>query len=131
MPLTPGESGLVYRGYIDMGEGNELVAVKTGKSNLSSYIATCKVQPLATMFFLQSADLLSPSDKKKLLKEVSIMLSFNHPNVMSLIAVCFDGEMPLLIMPFMSNGSLLAHVKQNRERLHCAIETDDTQVKIV
>ena len=38
IPLTPGESGLVYRGYIDMGEGNELVAVKTGKSILSSYI---------------------------------------------------------------------------------------------
>ena len=57
------------------------------------------------------------------------MLSFKHPNVMSLVAVCFDGEMPLLIMPFMSYGSLLAHVKQNRERLHCAIETDDIQVK--
>ena len=56
------------------------------------------------------------------------MLSFKHPNVMSLLAVCFDDEMPLLIMPFMSCGSLLAHVKQNRERLHCAIETDDTQV---
>ena len=42
---------MVYCGYIDMGEGNELVAVKTGKSNLSSYIVTCKVQPLATMFF--------------------------------------------------------------------------------
>ena len=79
--------------------------------------------------FPQSADLLPASDKKKLLKEVSIMLSFKHPNVMSLIAVCFDDEMPLLIMPFMSSGSLLVHVKQNRERLHCAIESDDIQVK--
>ena len=78
---------------------------------------------------LQSVDLLTASDKEKLLKEVSIMLSFKHPNVMSLLAVCFDDERPLLIMPFMSCGSLLAHVKQNRERLHCAIETDDTQVK--
>ena len=26
-----GESGLVYRGYIDRGAGRELVAVKTGK----------------------------------------------------------------------------------------------------
>ena len=35
------------------------------------------------------------------------MLNFKHPNVMSLIGVCLDGEMPLIIMPFMSNGSVL------------------------
>ena len=45
------------------------------------------------------------------------MLSFNHPNVMSLIGLCIEGEMPLLIMPFMSNGSLLDYVRQNREKL--------------
>ena len=36
-----------------------------------------------------------------LAKEVSTMLSFKHTNVMSLIGVCIEGEMPLLIMPFM------------------------------
>ena len=46
------------------------------------------------------------------------MLSFNHPNVMSLIGLCIEGEMPLLIMPFMSNGSLLDYVRQNRDKLH-------------
>ena len=40
------------------------------------------------------------------------MLSFKHPNVMSLIGVCFDGEMPLIIMPYMSNGSVLGYVKR-------------------
>ena len=79
--------------------------------------------------FLQSVDLLSSSNKEKLLKEVSIMLSFKHPNVMSLLAVCFDGEIPLLVMPFMSSGSLLAHLKQKRETLHCPIKTDASQVK--
>ena len=29
--IISGESGLVYRGYIDRGAGRELVAVKTGK----------------------------------------------------------------------------------------------------
>ena len=88
---------------------------------------SCNVHPLT--MFPHSVDLSTSSNKKKLLKEVSIMLSFKHPNVMSLLAVCFDGEMPLLVMPFMSSGSLLAHVKQNRETLHCPIATDDTQVK--
>ena len=45
------------------------------------------------------------------------MLSFNHTNVMPLIGLCIEGEMPLLIMPFMSNGSLLDYVRQNRDKL--------------
>ena len=32
--IIAGESGLVYRGYIDRGAGRELVAVKTGKGIL-------------------------------------------------------------------------------------------------
>ena len=46
------------------------------------------------------------------------MLSLNHPNVMSLIGLCIEGEMPLLIMPFMSNGSLLDYVRQNKDKLY-------------
>ena len=42
------------------------------------------------------------------------MLSFEHTNVMSLIGVCIDGEMPLLIMPFMSNGSVLDFIKRRK-----------------
>ena len=45
------------------------------------------------------------------------MLSFKHKNVMSLIGVCIDGEMPLLIMPFMSNGSVLDYLKRHKEHL--------------
>ena len=45
------------------------------------------------------------------------MISFKHPNVMSLTGVCFDGEMPLIIMPYMSSGSVLGYVKQNKSEL--------------
>ena len=47
------------------------------------------------------------------------MLLFEHTNVMSLTGVCIDGEMPLLIMPFMSNGSVLEFVKHHRDELFC------------
>ena len=50
-------------------------------------------------------------------KEVSTMLNFEHPNVMSLIGVCLDGEMPLIIMLFMSNGSVLEFVKSHKEEM--------------
>ena len=50
---------------------------------------------------------VSKFDFERLANEVSTMLSFDHPNVMCLIGVCIDVEMPLLNMPFMSNGSTL------------------------
>ena len=58
------------------------------------------------------------SDKEKLLKEVTTMLSFSHPNVMSLIGLCYDEEMPLIIMPYMSNGNVLGYVQEKRNELH-------------
>ena len=45
------------------------------------------------------------------------MLSFKHNHVMSLVGVCIDGEMPLLIMPFMSNGSVLDYVRKHKGTL--------------
>ena len=56
------------------------------------------------------------------------MLSFKHPNVMSPIGVCFDGEMPLIIMPYMSNGSVLGYVKQNRRKLLLDREVNEVEV---
>ena len=53
------------------------------------------------------------------------MISFCHPNVMSLIGMCFDGEVPLLILPFMSGGSVLDYVTQNRENLHFIDDTHE------
>ena len=56
------------------------------------------------------------------------MLSFKHPNVMSLIGVCFDGEMPMILMPYMSNGSVLGYVKQNKRGLLFDSEVNEEEV---
>ena len=56
------------------------------------------------------------------------MLSFDHPNVMSLIGVCFDGEIPMVIMPYMSNGSVLGYVKENKTELLFDIEVNEEEV---
>ena len=52
------------------------------------------------------------------------MYSFNHPNVLSLTGVCLDGgPAPYIIMPLMTNGSLLAHLKKNRDSLVISCES--------
>ena len=78
------------------------------------------------MFYFRIA-LCSACDAERLVKEVSTMLSFEHTNVMSLVGVCLNGDIPLLIMPFMSNGSVLEFVKHHREELLC-IDAIEIQV---
>ena len=34
------------------------------------------------------------------------MLDFDHPNVLKLLGVCFDNQLPLIILPYMANGDL-------------------------
>ena len=68
------------------------------------------------------------SDKEKLLKEVTTMLSFTHPNVMSLIGMCFDEDVPYIVMPYMPNGSVLGYVKQNKEQLYFDLHSNKEQV---
>ena len=59
------------------------------------------------------------------------MVKFNHPNVLTLRGVCLDGgPSPFIIMPFMSNGSLLNYLKMNRETLVITQgDKDDEEVR--
>ena len=70
------------------------------------------------------------NDKDRLLKEVLLMLNFKHPNVMSLIGLSFVEETPLVIMPFMSKGNVLAYVREHRESLFFTDSGDD-KVRII
>ena len=58
------------------------------------------------------------------------MLSFKHQNVMSLIGLCLDGDVPLIIMPFMSDGSVLDYVRKNRQHLYLTEESSQEKVII-
>ena len=112
---------MVYRGYVVMNTNKVLVAIKTGKGN----------NLLMTMiyFFCCHAALLAVTDKERLLKEVSLMLTFSHPNVMPLIGLSFDEDTPLIIMPFMSNGTVLSYVRESRKSLYFLESSDNIQVR--
>ena len=56
------------------------------------------------------------------------MSHFDHPNVLKMIGVCLDGgPAPFLIMPFMVNGSLLAHLRNSRPRLVVSQQNKDNE----
>ena len=69
--------------------------------------------------YLTNTDLnYTSKDTDDLMAECEKMMWFKHPNVMSLIGVCFDsGEMPYIVMPFMGNGSLLAYLRREKPHL--------------
>ena len=104
-PVLIGEFGIVYKGLLKQNfkEGfTEIVAVKTLKGFLQTELVT------------------------DLLKECAKMKEFDHPNVLTLRGVCLDGgPAPYIIMPFMTNGSLLSYLKKNRETL--VLDPDSTQ----
>lgn len=70
------------------------------------------------------------SSVKNMLKECSKMYKFEHPNVLTLNGVCFDGgTAPYIIMPFMVNGSLLTYLKNNRKHVVISqADKDDAEV---
>ena len=58
------------------------------------------------------------------------MKQFNHPNVMNLIGVCTNaGPAPYLVMPFMTNGSLLSYLKNERPNLLLDETADEDLVR--
>ena len=65
---------------------------------------------------------------KDMLKECSRMSTFDHVHVLTLKGVCLDGgPAPYIIMPFMTNGSLLVYLKKNRNSLVISSEDDDQE----
>ena len=58
------------------------------------------------------------TDVENLVGEIIKMQEFNHPRVMPLIGVCLDtGPGVSMVMPFMTNGSLLDYLKKERSSL--------------
>ena len=82
------------------------------------------------MYMLYIIALLAVEDRERLLKEVTLMLSFSHPNVMPLIGLCLDQETPLIIMPFMSKGNLLQCVREHKENLYLTESSNTEQVNV-
>ena len=116
-----GEFGVVYRGNLSgWREQEQVVAVKTLKG---SFITGDKMNHKVVLLFLCYLGRFSTHDLDNLVSEGLKMAKFNHPNVMQLIGVCIDnGDVPCVVMPFMTHGSLLSYLRKHRADLTIANE---------
>ena len=57
------------------------------------------------------------------------MKDFNHPHIMSLIGVCLNAGVGV-VMPYMANGSVLSYLKKERKTLLLQDEADMEQVRV-
>ena len=124
-----GEFGIVYKARLT---SNKLkireVAVKTLKGCAKNYIIVFIFIYLNNLLLLGQFD---DEEIESLLEECLKMSHFKHAHVMSLVGVCIDIEStPLIIMPYMENGSLLKYLKRERNRLTASEENDEDEVCI-
>ena len=59
-----------------------------------------------------------------MVKEIVKMKDLTHCHVMSLIGVCLDTNLAI-IMPYMANGSVLDYLKKEKEKL---VLSEDSEV---
>ncbi|XP_064385904.1 uncharacterized protein LOC135334578 isoform X3 [Halichondria panicea] len=76
--------------------------------------------------------LFTQSDVQSMVSEITKMQEFHHPHVMPLIGVCLDaGPGVSMVMPYMTNGSLLDYLKKERSALELAEGEDSEKVLAV
>ena len=67
-----------------------------------------------------------------MLSEILKMESLSHPHVMNLIGISISNTLsPILIMPFMENGSLLNYLKKERSSLYLDYDEEEECVSTI
>ncbi len=71
----------------------------------------------------------SQSETHQLIEEASKMITFDHFNVLPLTGICLGlfGS-PCIVMPFMSNGSLLSYLRKESHNLSTSESSDENVI---
>ena len=76
-----------------------------------------------------TAGLFTLKDVESMVNEIIKMQEFKHPHVLPLIGVCLDtGPGVSMVMPYMTNGSLLCYLKKERSNLEIKQEDNPDRV---
>ena len=71
--------------------------------------------------------LYTPNDVQQMVDEIVKMKDFTHYHVMSLIGVCLDTSLAI-VMPYMANGSVLDYLKGEKKTLLLSEEAEPEEV---
>ena len=64
-----------------------------------------------------------------LISESLKMKELRHPNVVNLLGVCLDaGPAPYIVLPYMANGDLLSYLRQHKDCLLVAKDSEENKV---
>ena len=65
------------------------------------------------LYYLVDDQDMSKDDLENFLKEGTIMMDFQHENILSLVGVVWEeGERPLVVLPYMENGDMQSLLKK-------------------
>ena len=70
------------------------------------------------------------SDVDRFIEESMMMNTFHHRNVLGLVGVCIDtASAPYIVLPYMTHGSLLEHLKRERNRIVLGVDVKEEEVR--
>ena len=78
-----------------------------------------------TVVMFPHIGLFTLKDIENIVDEIHKMQDFNHPHVLSLFGVCLEPSVSM-VMPFMTNGSLLDYLKREKSNLVIRVETNES-----
>ena len=70
------------------------------------------------------------SDVDRFIEESMMMNTFHHHNVLGLVGVCIDAaSAPYIVLPYMTHGSLLDHLRRERNRIVLGVDMEEEEVR--
>ncbi|GIY68379.1 hypothetical protein CDAR_586171 [Caerostris darwini] len=110
MRLLESENILIYRNYLSLGEiigVGHFGCVYRGELELPEKQEKVQV----AVKTLHNSSRCAEQDMEAFLQEGLMMKDFRHDNVLTLVGVCFEQGEPMVVIPYMKHGDLLAYIR--------------------
>ena len=83
--------------------------------------------------YREHTDNSTAEEMQEFVSEATVMVYFDHPNVMTLIGACInpDDGLPMIVLPYMANGDLKYFLISNRREDSVEVFPEVCSVNII